>query len=79
MLIFDLLLLALVLVLFFAISAARMRAKLSKRAVPQSQLRRADRAEIGSPTARANPDRFRGVLVHHDGLVKVVQPKNATL
>jgi hypothetical protein len=81
MITFDLRLLAFALMLFFIISAARIRGKLSNRGLGQAaqrQSRRADRAEIASPTADPKQDSFKGILVHYDGPVRFLQPKMNT-
>jgi hypothetical protein len=78
---FDLRLFAFALMLFFIISAARIRGKLSNRGVGQTvqrQSNRADRAEIASPAAGPKPDSFKGILVHYDGPVPFLQPNQNT-
>jgi hypothetical protein len=78
---FDLRLLAFALILFFIVSAARIRGKLRNRGrghAAQRQSKRVDRAEIASPTAGPKPDSFKGILVHYDGPVRFLQPKMNT-
>jgi len=68
--------------LFFIISAARIRGKLSNRRLGQAaqrQSKRAHRAEIASPTAGPKPDSFKGILAHYDGPVRFLQPKQSVL
>lgn len=82
MITFDLRLLAFALMLFFIISAARIRGKLSNSGLGQAaqrQSKRADRSEIARPpTASPKQDNFKGILVHYDGPVRFLQPKMNT-
>jgi len=79
---FDLRLFAFALILFFIFSAARLRRKVSNRDLGQAAKRRskrADRAEIASPTAGPKPNSFKGILVHYDGPIRFLQPKMTSL